>query len=314
MENKVNSASSSAQRKHDAVLIVIQDNVFHRIIVTEGNLYASDLTGYAPEELQDLDFSALLPEDMRFRLRDRVTYRDRSPQTVGAALLDIRQFRIHAKDGTLVPVYCQVEPLPDEDIHPRFQLILRDDSLRRDIIAHRSALEMRPPDLHERDEGAVGLPGEDALEQALSMVLYHVRNRRMEAAMALVRIDNIDFISAGYGETSANLLMRGLGNVCRSNVRDEDTVARYGDDMIALVLTGADPKGVQAVMNRLRFIVSSNSLPLNLYEDIVVTLSIGVYAIRSGDSHEAICDQAFLALQDARQQGGDSVVDGGDKG
>ncbi len=144
----------------------------------------------------------------------------------------------------------------------------------------------------------------DRLELALSR---SVRNQEY-CAILFVDLDNFKRVNDTMGHHAGDQLLVGVAQRMRLNVREEDTVARFGGDEFVIVLErlGDDPgvAGVQAgnIAEKIR---TSMTEGFDLAEQSFYTsVSIGATVFRGGtDSVKSILMHADLAMYRAKQDG-----------
>lgn len=286
-----------AQRKNDAVIVITQDNEARYLEIAEANAAAEDLTGYKEGELIGKPLEVLLAKPIRQLVMEDITYEP------GGADLDeilnkVSDFRLRLKEGKELSIYCKVFRIDPIDGKLAFQFIMRDETLRKDIIANRDSLD---------GSGKKAMVSRSALEQILAMVLYHVKNRKLEASFALLRIDDFSAIENSYGRERAKLLLDAVARLCRKSLRTEDTIGDFGGNCIGLVLPGASKEGAKIVLNRIRFMVNSNPVELSDMEETQVSISAGYCFMRPEDSESSIFDACRISLQWAKESGGNFV-------
>jgi two-component system cell cycle response regulator len=137
------------------------------------------------------------------------------------------------------------------------------------------------------------------------------RSSRHSAPVALLMIDIDDFKSCNdlLGHLAGNEILKTLGRLVSSHVREIDLGARYGGEEFAVVLPHTDLAEAAEVAERIRKIIADHSfadaskLPLKK-----VSVSIGV-AVYPGDAPnaEALIHKADQALYEAKRSGKNRV-------
>ena len=102
--------------------------------------------------------------------------------------------------------------------------------------------------------------------------------------------------------------------VLKAGVRQEDLVARYGDEEFALLLPKTNASQAQQLAERLRAAVEAENLELATGETLRFTISLGVAEyLPVGEEWDAsdLIDAADRAMFLAKQGGRNRVVVGG---
>src|SRR5215217_570313 len=142
----------------------------------------------------------------------------------------------------------------------------------------------------------------DRLKQAIA--LSH-RNDQMQAVM-LLNVDRFKTINDSLGYTAGDRLLQSLAQRLASCVRESDTVARFGGDEFAILLTQITR--AQDAANVARSIKTSLDQAF-LFDDqeIFVSSSIGISLYPSdGRDTGGLLKTAGVALDRAKVQGGNS--------
>lgn len=132
-----------------------------------------------------------------------------------------------------------------------------------------------------------GLYNRRYFEERLSFELK--RASRLDYPLSFVMID-IDFfkrLNDKYGHPFGDLVLRKVAQTIKEQVREMDTVARYGGEEIAIILPGANSHGTNAalVAERIRKAVEALSFPFG-DQWVKVTVSIGISAASSSRAEE----------------------------
>ena len=153
-----------------------------------------------------------------------------------------------------------------------------------------------------------GLPNRRALDKALSRELS--RSKRSGEALGVVFIDcdNFKSVNDNEGHAAGDRVLKHVATALRSQLRDIDTVCRFGGDEFVLLLPGTNADSALQVAEKLRQLL----LLVMERENWPITFSLGVYA-RPAKSQEIMDSRGFLARADlamyaAKKNGKDRVV------
>ena len=102
--------------------------------------------------------------------------------------------------------------------------------------------------------------------------------------MGLVDIDGFKGVNDSYGHLAGDKVLRSLGNIWVSETRDNDVVARYGGDEIAVIFESGINGALDAT-RRIKKRINGHSYTFtntNTGEtkDVIVTQSIGLASIK----------------------------------
>ncbi|MBA3817927.1 MAG: diguanylate cyclase [Deltaproteobacteria bacterium] len=136
-------------------------------------------------------------------------------------------------------------------------------------------------------------------------------SRRHGAALSLLMLDLDHFkqINDTRGHLAGDAVLANLASVLMKAVRDEDVVARFGGEEIAVVLRATPIEPATLLADRLRVLVE-RTVTKHQGLELRATVSIGVSGFPStkADTVEELMEAADRALYRAKQQGRNRVA------
>ena len=109
------------------------------------------------------------------------------------------------------------------------------------------------------------------------LVLEMERSRRFHAPLSclMLDIDNLKEINDGHGHLAGDATIRQVSNWIQKEVRNIDTLTRYGGDEFLLIMPATGPEDAVTEAERIRKLVKENAV---VYEGgpLRVSLSVGV--------------------------------------
>jgi diguanylate cyclase (GGDEF)-like protein len=145
-----------------------------------------------------------------------------------------------------------------------------------------------------------------------SQVTYEVsisRRYNLNASFLLLDIDFFKQVNDTYGHEAGDRVLVELAGILKENVRDSDTVARFGGEEFMLLLSHTDIQGASILASRLRNIIEHHVF-LEDSLNINITVSIGVTPLFHNLEHPF--KETYLAvdraLYEAKEGGRNKVV------
>lgn len=126
-------------------------------------------------------------------------------------------------------------------------------------------------------------------------------------SVAMADVDHFKRINDGYGHAVGDEVLKAVGRILADAVRSDDAVVRYGGEEFLLVLPAVDREGALKVAERARSTIEHAVLH-PAYEELRVTISIGVAQRRPGEARAELVERADAAMYRAKQQGRNRVV------
>lgn len=133
---------------------------------------------------------------------------------------------------------------------------------------------------------------------------------RHGAALSLLMLDLDHFkkINDTFGHLAGDTVLATIANVLHKAVRNEDVIARFGGEELAIVLRAVGLDAAERMAERLRKLVEATTIPLD-GKDVRVTVSIGLAAYPASPvkTGEELLDAADKALYRAKHAGRNRV-------
>lgn len=131
------------------------------------------------------------------------------------------------------------------------------------------------------------------------------RYRRTFSAV-MFDIDHFKKINDGYNHMVGNAILRELVEVVRENLREGDSIGRYGGDEFLILLPETGAEQARAIVERIRAVLVA--LPPRP-DRPAITISAGIAAFpTNGADREELLQAADSALYQAKRGGRDRVV------
>ena len=168
---------------------------------------------------------------------------------------------------------------------------------------HRSRDSLRHETFHD---SLTGLPNRFLFSDRLSMALARAKESAALVSVIILGLDRFSSINKTLGYPAGDLILKEAGSRIEAVVGETGTAARFGgDEFVILVPKSSDFHSVlrttQRMLASLRISFSIEGASLRL------TASIGIALYpRDGDTPEKLLQNASLAMERAKKEGGDS--------
>jgi diguanylate cyclase (GGDEF)-like protein len=128
-------------------------------------------------------------------------------------------------------------------------------------------------------------------------------------ALALVMMDVDDFklFNDAWGHPAGDEVLRRLGRVVRTALREDDQAFRYGGEEFVLLLPGTDGATAEAVAERIRTAFGAERFEPADGAGERRTLSLGVATLREGEDLASLIARADQAMYRAKREGKDAT-------
>ncbi len=153
-------------------------------------------------------------------------------------------------------------------------------------------------------DALTGLANRRWAEEQLDLELARAARYGGEFAVILIDIDHFKRLNDAYGHAAGDAVLAGLAKTLRRSLRATDQVARWGGEEFVVLAPETPLSGAVDVAEALRREVAAATFDGRPG----ITISLGVAARRTGDSHESLLARADAALYRAKAAGRDAVA------
>jgi len=147
---------------------------------------------------------------------------------------------------------------------------------------------------------ATGLPNRAALELELGRTIESTRDTAHSGALLLLGLDRLAQIKSTLGHHAGDQLVGTLAARLRSAVHTGASVARLGDDELAVILPGVDAEHVREHGETILAALEESIVVLD--QTVAARVSVGVVLCpQHGDEPALLLQRAYVALYAARR-------------
>ncbi|MEM9168625.1 MAG: GGDEF domain-containing protein [Pseudomonadota bacterium] len=159
-------------------------------------------------------------------------------------------------------------------------------------------------------DGLTGLNNRRTFDASMTSLYEEAREDKSELCLILADIDHFKSFNDRWGHQTGDQVLKLVAEVMKSNVKGQDILARYGGEEFAVILPETSIDNARKLAERIREAVEKRRLKKrSTGEDLgVVTISIGVAALKGPDSIDALIERADACLYTAKDRGRNTVV------
>ncbi|BAO43718.1 signal transduction protein [Thiolapillus brandeum] len=213
-------------------------------------------------------------------------------------------FHNQRKDGSLYWESARISPVRDEDGQIAYFIGVKEDITQRrndeEQIRYQANYDL-----------LTGLPNRTLLMDRLRQNVLQGQRGKRPFVVFFIDLDRFKSVNDLYGHAVGDELMKVVGRRLESELRETDTVARFGGDEFVVLLMGVDNADFAAVIARK--LIDSLCRPFVLGErKITIGASIGITLFPADVSHEthdresivgALLSNADMAMYQAKALG-----------
>lgn len=173
------------------------------------------------------------------------------------------------------------------------------DSLRQELEIAKGRIE-ELSSLADQDALLPDILNRRAFIREMSRVMSFAERYDMDASLIYFDLKGFKAVNDTHGHAAGDKVLRMVGQVLRSNVRDSDVVGRLGGDEFGVVLAKASEEIALKKAGALAKEIQSTSVDVAGGEKVSVDCSFGAYTFKDGLDPEAAMDAADKAMYGKR--------------
>lgn len=151
-----------------------------------------------------------------------------------------------------------------------------------------------------RRDSLTGLPNRLAATERLRLEFVRMRRSGAPYTVMLIDIDKFNALSATHGHAVGDDVLKTYGQLLRHMLRENDFVARFGDERFLLLLPGTTLEQSHVVADKIRGAVAAAPHPTA--GAVEITIGAAAASPSQNSEREALeqADAAFVAVRAAR--------------
>jgi diguanylate cyclase (GGDEF)-like protein len=150
---------------------------------------------------------------------------------------------------------------------------------------------------HQAERDAMtGLYNRRMLDQHLPRVVKECIGQKLPLTVLMIDVDYFKPLNDTLGHAAGDELLRSIGQLIRSTVRDNDMAFRCGGDEFVIVMPGADTRSSEALQKRLESLIDALVKPLKVEKKPRLSIGRSGLADAADKSPEGLLKRADGAL------------------
>ncbi len=139
------------------------------------------------------------------------------------------------------------------------------------------------------------------IEDLFTEELNRAKDQHHELSVVMADIDHFKNVNDMYGHQRGDEILRNIGKIFMTNLRDEDLVGRYGGEEFIIILPKTGEIDAFNVCEKIRRIIESSDL---LGNNVPLTMSFGISSFPThGIIEQELIEKADQALYESKHMG-----------
>jgi diguanylate cyclase (GGDEF)-like protein/PAS domain S-box-containing protein len=148
------------------------------------------------------------------------------------------------------------------------------------------------------------------LESRLKASFVDFRENNIPFALLFCDLDHFKAVNDTFGHNLGDRVLRMVAQTLRANIRETDTMGRWGGEEFLVILQDIDEKSMPAIGEKLLNLVRRSNLSLPDKRIVSITISIGATLIRKEDTLNSIIDRADRLMYQSKADGRNRITIG----
>ena len=141
------------------------------------------------------------------------------------------------------------------------------------------------------------------LEEEADRWMSFCRRQKLPLCLVFVDVDNLKQINDTFGHSAGDSVLITLSNLMQAQLRNSDTIARWGGDEFVLLLPNVTLKNAVTLLDRLKNAIGATSFG----ENVQVTCSYGVVEMSENCSFQSMLHEADELMYAGKRDGKNKI-------
>lgn len=142
------------------------------------------------------------------------------------------------------------------------------------------------------------------LEEEADRWMNFCRRQKLPLCLVFVDVDNLKQINDTFGHVAGDAVLVTLSNIMQKQLRNSDTISRWGGDEFVLLLPNVSLKNAVMLLERLK----STVLKADFGAEVKVTCSYGVVEMGEESSFQSLIREADALMYTGKRDGKDRIT------
>ena len=148
------------------------------------------------------------------------------------------------------------------------------------------------------------------VESRLKVSIVNFQESQLPFGLLFCDIDHFKNLNDTFGHNLGDKVLRMIAQTLRANIRDTDTMGRWGGEEFVVILQDVDVESLLMIGEKLLNLVRESHLTLPNNHILSATISIGGTLVRKSDTTASIVDRADRLMYQSKANGRNHVTIG----
>jgi len=291
------------------ILNSLQDGIYyldHNRIITYWNRGAEQITGYTAEQV----IGRSCHNNMLNHVNEQGLVLCNEHCPMAATMQDGKPREeyvyLHHAEGHRVPVQIRSIPIRDKSGN----IIGAVETFNKGVSPEYTERRIRKLQLTALLDPLTAIGNRRHVESRLKVSIVNFQESQLPFGLLFCDIDHFKNINDTFGHNLGDKVLRMIAQTLRANIRDTDTMGRWGGEEFVVILQEVDAKAILMIAEKLLNLVRQSNLTLPDKRILSATISIGGTIVRKSDTVDSIVDRADRLMYQSKANGRNRITIG----
>lgn len=153
-----------------------------------------------------------------------------------------------------------------------------------------------------RTDALTGLPNRRAFDDELGRRIAEWQRKQTTFSLVMVDVDHFKALNDRFGHPAGDHVLRRVGDLLRSTLREMDMAARFGGEEFSIILPSTPCQDAKRAAERVRTAIATHQFDFE-QDTLHVTVSLGLAEVGPDDDAESLLRKADEALYLSKRAG-----------
>lgn len=284
------------------ILNSLQDGIYYLDrdrIITYWNRGAEHITGYSADQV----IGKSCRDNLLNHINDQglVLCKDYCPMAASMQDGEPREAYIylHHAEGHRVPVHIRSTAIRDDNGN----IVGAVETFNNGVSPENTERRIRKLQQTALLDPLTAIGNRRYLESHLKINMLNFLENKISFGLLFCDVDHFKNLNDTYGHSLGDDVLRTIGKTLRANIRETDTMGRWGGEEFLIILQDVDTNLLRVIGEKLLSLIGQSHLTLPDQRALFATVSIGGTIVRGPDTIDSVVDRADRLMYQSKANG-----------
>jgi diguanylate cyclase (GGDEF)-like protein/PAS domain S-box-containing protein len=213
---------------------------------------------------------------------------------------------LHHAEGHRIPVQIRSTPIHDE----HGNIVGAVETFNKGVSPEKTERRIRKLKQTALLDPLTAIGNRRHLESRLKLRMLDFEENQIPFGLLFCDIDHFKNLNDTFGHNQGDKVLRMIAQTLRSNIRETDTMGRWGGEEFLIILQDIDTEALPLIGEKLLNLVRKSHLTLPDNRILSTTISIGGTLVREDDTIDSMVERADRLMYQSKTEGRNRITIG----